>query len=168
MDFLMVRSRDNASSVRSRNHSGARDENRYILNVGDLEKSPIKNDILSTVTNVSTSHDAHSQLEKISKRLIGYSFNPLHSSLLTATSDAQHTPGTLTDTQAFYLFSAFNTLMNEYDNRGNAIQNLINQVSRNSTEHSADKEVTTCYYLFFRICKIEGMKTLNLYCAFKN
>ena len=106
--------------------------NRHLLNVTDLEKSPMKQDILSTMTNISASQDPTSQLEKISKRLASSNFSPLHSSLLVTTPDSnqQHIPGTLSETQAFFLYSTLNGLLNDYDNRGNTIQNLINQLSR--------------------------------------
>ena len=97
--------------------------------------------MLSTITNLSNSQDSYSQLEKISKRLTGFSFHPLHPSLLKATADNQHAPGTLTDTQAYYLYNAFNDLINEYENRGNTIQNLMMKLSRNNNESTTDKEV---------------------------
>lgn len=81
------------------------------------------NEILSTMTKISTNNNNYetssTQLERLSKRLAGASFNPLHTSLLTCN-----------ETQAFYLYTTLEGLMNEYENRGTTIQNLINQLAR--------------------------------------
>lgn len=139
------RSKDLASSIGSRNPLGSRDDvnNRHLLNVTDLEKSSTKQDILSTMTNISASQDPASQLEKLSKRLMNSNFSPLHASLLTTSPDShQNTPMALSETQAFFLYSTLNGLLNDYDNRGNTIQNLVNQLSRGA--RGEGKEVSQC------------------------
>ncbi|KAJ3270784.1 hypothetical protein HDV01_007403 [Terramyces sp. JEL0728] len=90
------------------------------------------------------------QLEKISQKLVKSGFNSLHPSLLFTSKDSYHVDGTLTETQGLYLISTLSVLVNEYENRGNSIQELISQLAeqrkRNDLQPSeSDKQKLSEY-----------------------
>jgi hypothetical protein len=72
------------------------------------------------------------QLEKLSKQLEKAGFSPLHPSLLFTTKDDVHVQGTLSDTQGLSLISTLSVLINEFENRGSTIQQLVQQNSQKS------------------------------------
>ncbi|KAJ3361262.1 hypothetical protein HDU91_004015 [Kappamyces sp. JEL0680] len=130
---------------------------RSFVKVSDLEYTPAKTSgrsqgLLSALTAdvKTTGHgsyqnltqkDTLAQLERLSRQLVKDGFSPLHPSLLVTTSGDNHVAGTLTETQALYLISTLSVLITEFENRGNTIQHLVQQVSSVSPQSkSGDKQ----------------------------
>jgi uncharacterized protein YecA (UPF0149 family) len=78
------------------------------------------------------------QLEKLSKQLEKAGFSPLHPSLLFTTKDDIHVPGTLSDTQGLSLISTLSVLINEFENRGSTIQQLVQQNPQKSVHGAGE------------------------------
>jgi hypothetical protein len=99
------------------------------LKLDDLKVSPLMQGRREPIPDLK---DSLAQLERISNNLVKDGFSPLHPSLMVATSADHHVPGTLTEPQALYLISTLSTLLTEFQNRGNAIQHFVHQISHSS------------------------------------
>jgi hypothetical protein len=107
---------------------------RKPMNIADLEFSSRGSSPKLKVENVEISQtETLAQLENLGKKLIQNGFAPLHPTLMLATRDKHHVPGTLTDTQALYLISTLSSVINEYESRGSTIKNLVSQLNNRSS-----------------------------------
>ena len=106
--------KDNFVASTAESRTPLREDNRP-MHMSDLEKNVYS----SQVDSPPSLQNSSIQLEKLSKRLEENGFGSLHASL----------KGQLSETQRLHLISTLSLLVSEFENRGNTIQNLVNELS---------------------------------------